>query len=744
MVADDRTRKEESIEKFDSSKIVHWTREFKMSLKASGRGEDEGLLDPPVRPANNAAAAKHLEFKKEFREWTNRNSGIVGKLWTACKQEKIAHDIIIRYAGEKEELPDNDPDKTMLGSEILRRLIVEFKDSDMAELGKWQAKFTSFRIVEGEKITEAMSRLDTIIQELRHRDEEPSASSKYQKITSAIALVKELAVIETILSTISDENSTYEFVCKVCRKYQYNKDKKDEDDHSPEPEVHSITEGGGETSNVVCSYEHCGKKGHTAKECRTKARHLREQSFKRKGRGGGTYEKAEGKGGKGKGKGSTSIICYTCGEKGHKSFECEKRVHAKRPADEDEDHRPQKRKGNRERGWGSYVDDDEDDDEVNMMGFDSDSDVSPPSLVSDNSSSSGPSIQSFTDESKSDGESSPLFSESEGEWEQSASEDSDTVPPLVECSWEGPPSEEPTNSSQTDGVTWRQTLRLEDGIRTRLQQADVSCAFINACVERHNVTPSAERRSAPSSDEEEKVIEVEENDDGIPGVTTQQRARPRLNPQQTWVHQYGNELRTTQWLVRGGGSGALADGEQYDSECEPVELGQFPIELVDLTQDSSTSDAGSRTSEDTVESSYSFLGSPIIGEVNTIADRNEDRLYLDSGASKRIALVMDVGLLTQSTPIDRSIQLTGRNARLQVVATGSNGDWHGLIVAPSAIKNLISFAKMESMGYGVNTIGNKCLVDLHSLIDVLPVHTEDNGMIYCDLHDMFALPRSVA
>jgi hypothetical protein len=89
--------------------------------------------------------------------------------------------------------------------------------------------------------------------------------------------------------------------------------------------------------------------------------------------------------------------------------------------------------------------------------------------------------------------------------------------------------------------------------------------------------------------------------------------------------------------------------------------------------------------------------------VNTIADRNEDRLYLDSGASKRIALVMDVGLLTQSTPIDRSIQLTGRNARLQVVATGSNGDWHGLIVAPSAIKNLISFAKMGSMGYGVNT-----------------------------------------
>jgi hypothetical protein len=59
------------------------------------------LLDKPVRPANNAAAAKHLEFKKDFREWTNRNSGIVGKLWTACKQEKIAHDIIIGTLGRK-------------------------------------------------------------------------------------------------------------------------------------------------------------------------------------------------------------------------------------------------------------------------------------------------------------------------------------------------------------------------------------------------------------------------------------------------------------------------------------------------------------------------------------------------------------------------------------------------------------------------------------------------------------------
>ena len=88
---------------------------------------------------------------------------------------------------------------------------------------------------------------------------------------------------------------------------------------------------GGGTHAVDQTCGHCGKKGHHAKDCRTRIAQEKTAASKRNGKDGGKggnkgggNKNNNGKGGRGKGntRDMSKITCHNCGKQGHYASDC--------------------------------------------------------------------------------------------------------------------------------------------------------------------------------------------------------------------------------------------------------------------------------------------------------------------------------------------------------------------------------------------------------------------------------------
>ena len=87
-----------------------------------------------------------------------------------------------QYIKENEILSANNPNKEVLASELIERLIVRFRGEIQDELGDLNEKFTHFIIPPGEKVCIGIDRLNGIVQKITQLGQPPTDASKLAKL----------------------------------------------------------------------------------------------------------------------------------------------------------------------------------------------------------------------------------------------------------------------------------------------------------------------------------------------------------------------------------------------------------------------------------------------------------------------------------------------------------------------------------------------------------------------------------
>jgi hypothetical protein len=114
-----------------------------------------------------------------------------------------------------------------------------------------------------------------------------------------------------------------------------------------------------------------------------------------------------------------------------------------------------------------------------------------------------------------------------------------------------------------------------------------------------------------------------------------------------------------------------------------------------------------------------------------------DVVFLDSCASKRLFIVRDQSFLQNFVYSAGSIQTTRTDAQLASLGTGSYGDWKDIRVCNGAVENICSGEILSDMGYGLSLLRVPRVVRLLVLI----ASYAENGMPFVSLVDLLDLPN---
>ena len=125
MVADIKMEKDDvkGLPMFDSTNVVNWSKRLKMWPMRKTTNH-LGMEEKPERPPQGAAAAVRVEYKHDLAAWLERKDMCVSSIYEAVQSVPEALEIVEHYMVEKEIMLEGDPNKEVLASELVERLIV--------------------------------------------------------------------------------------------------------------------------------------------------------------------------------------------------------------------------------------------------------------------------------------------------------------------------------------------------------------------------------------------------------------------------------------------------------------------------------------------------------------------------------------------------------------------------------------------------------------------------------------------
>jgi hypothetical protein len=147
------------------------------------------------------------------------------------------------------------------------------------------------------------------------------------------------------------------------------------------------------------------------------------------------------------------------------------------------------------------------------------------------------------------------------------------------------------------------------------------------------------------------------------------------------------------------------------------------------------------TDEDSDDDGVNMLQEERDISEGTFMSEENDVVFLDSCASKRLFIVRDQSFLQNFVYSAGSIQTTRADAQLASLGTGSYGDWKDIRVCNGAVKNICSGGILRDMGYGLSLLRVPRVVRLLDEEAVLIASYAENGMPYVSLVDLLDLPN---
>ena len=361
--------------KFDQFGVVNWTKRLRVWLMRKNRNH-LGLEERPHRPADNASTAVKNKYKEDLDKWLERKDTCISSIFEAVQPVAEALEIVDQYFREKDMLPPDDPDKEMLASELVNKLVIRFRGETQYELVELNKQFASFRILQGELVCTAIDRLNGIVQKMTELGEPPTDVSKKTKLQTALETRKDLEQLYTNIYLKGD--ISFNEMITICRRFDQAKGLPQE---SSAPEVHWNSSD----QEVTCSYSKCGKRGHTQKNCWMKKKDLKISQMKRNGKNKHRREQSESKRSKSK-NGADDDGCFVCGVSGHRAHECRHRAQVRKTR-KAEDSVNKKRLFSEKNGtmerpikkssdWNRYLQrDEQEDDSVHMLLYDESSNL---------------------------------------------------------------------------------------------------------------------------------------------------------------------------------------------------------------------------------------------------------------------------------------------------------------------------------------------------------------------------------
>ena len=124
----------------------------------------------------------------ELSEWLERKDTCVSSIYESVQGVPEALEIVEQYIREKEILPANNPNKEVLASELIYRLMVRFRVEIQDELDDLNKKFTHFVIQPDEKVYTGIDRLNGIIQKLTQLGQPLTDASKLATLKEALEI----------------------------------------------------------------------------------------------------------------------------------------------------------------------------------------------------------------------------------------------------------------------------------------------------------------------------------------------------------------------------------------------------------------------------------------------------------------------------------------------------------------------------------------------------------------------------
>lgn len=341
-----------SIPAIESADIKNSLVNFRMYLlgqKQADRGLESMETQEPQREEDEFQTREEYQWMmdKWFADkviWENRRATAMSALFRATSVEPEVTEVRNLYMSDCKTNK-----KTPQAAELITILEERFTEKDESKLRLVQAKFDRLRVLPGENLEVAMTRMDQIVLELTDLGQPPTEATKILRLTRALNNgddhLKHL--VYTMASNANGNATTFSKLKATLKTFQnYLTDQKEEENSDPEPRVKSVNNL--ELGTPTCGY--CYIRGHTTETCRKQvqdrawyAKNAKSGGRGGKGKGGkgagrGDYGKGSsnsGRGGKGGGKGkggkgsSDKWIptegysgCHNCGSKDHRKSEC--------------------------------------------------------------------------------------------------------------------------------------------------------------------------------------------------------------------------------------------------------------------------------------------------------------------------------------------------------------------------------------------------------------------------------------
>jgi hypothetical protein len=172
----------QSLPMFDPKDVVNWGDDIVMWCMTRNRNH-LGFERPPT-----LVGSQHAKHEKAMEVWLERKDTCVSTIFTACRYDAVALEVVKQYRREKMMLPDTDPNKDTLASELLDRLTIRFRGELQDELGELNKQFTQFMMVPGEAVCKGIDRLNGIIQKMNQHQQPPTEQAKVSKLKTALQI----------------------------------------------------------------------------------------------------------------------------------------------------------------------------------------------------------------------------------------------------------------------------------------------------------------------------------------------------------------------------------------------------------------------------------------------------------------------------------------------------------------------------------------------------------------------------
>jgi hypothetical protein len=185
MVADE---KRDDILAFNADDVKTWVKEFTVLMMERKRNHLGLRPHGLVAPAGN----NRLDYEKKVETWKERNDTCVAAIYYSTKGNSDAYTIVDQYIERKEALPDNDPNKEKLASDLIQLLVERFEGEEEDEIGGLTSEFTNFAFEPLTPVMSGIDKMNTICQKLNQHGRPVLMEAKLSKVVEALEKRPEL------------------------------------------------------------------------------------------------------------------------------------------------------------------------------------------------------------------------------------------------------------------------------------------------------------------------------------------------------------------------------------------------------------------------------------------------------------------------------------------------------------------------------------------------------------------------